>query len=76
MPRKEGSDFMNENELETLTKRLRNKGYVVRLDSGLDGTWEAMVYKPVGIGGEAYETGPTMFEALKRAAEHLEKGPQ
>lgn len=51
---------------------MRAKGYVVRLENGLDGTWEATFYKPnataYSSSDKNYAAANTMPEAVALAA--------
>ena len=58
---------------------MRQKGYVVQLDNGLDGTWEAQFYKPTPYGStnevleKTYGAGDTMLLAVTEAAKNTPK---
>lgn len=50
-----------------VVEAMRGRGYVVRLDNGLDGTWEAFFYKQTKM-EDYYAPGDTMPEAVCKAA--------
>ena len=55
---------------------MRQKGYCVQLDNGLDGTWEAQFYKPSMYGStneeleKTYGAGATLLLAVTEAAKN------
>lgn len=58
----------------SVIEAMRERGFVVRLDNGLDGTWEATFYKPEtveeenAISPEFYAPSDTMPECVSIAA--------
>jgi len=64
------------NEAFEIIEAMRAKGYVVQLDNGLDGTWEAQFYKPTAYGdfslpNKSYGPGDTILEAVVEASKGL-----
>ncbi|HEU4340031.1 MAG TPA: hypothetical protein VFU31_00525 [Candidatus Binatia bacterium] len=64
-----------------IIETMRQKGYVVQLDNGLDGTWEAQFYKPEPYGKpqkmllRTYGAGRTLLKAVTEAAENTPNAP-
>lgn len=49
-------------------EKLRAEGFVVRLDNGLDGTWECTFYEPRAGGQQHYAPANTLPESICLAA--------
>lgn len=75
-PKREASFAASEGSAFAIIETMRQKGYVVQLDNGLDGTWEAQFYKPEPYGKpqkmllKTYGAGRTLLKAVTEAAEN------
>ncbi len=50
-----------------MIESMRQKGYVVQLDNGLDGTWEVQFYQPDEMLRKNYGAGDTIDQAVRDA---------
>lgn len=54
----------NLNDAQRIIERLREIGFVVRIDNGLDGTWEVTFYNPRAGGDQFYAPEDTLPRAI------------
>ena len=75
-PTSEATFAASDGSAFAIIESMRQKGYVVQLDNGLDGTWEAQFYKPEPYGKtpkvllKTYGAGRTLLKAVTEAAEN------